>query len=224
METNPRRDLRSSTRRRGRPGGTDSSKTRERLLRVARDILTEKGLARATIREIAERARVNPALLHYYFGTKSGLHNAVLGQIAQQFKTRFGERGSETGSARQQLRSLLREFVQLISQEPYVAHLLIQKVVSAENDQDRERAAEVGRPLIDHLQRVLSRGAARGEFREMDSTLLVSAIVTNCLSFFLVGPLLDPAQTSQRAVEDWADSVEDLILNGIGLTEDRARA
>jgi len=50
-------------------------------------VLSEVGFPHATIREIAQRASVNPALLHYYFGTKSQLHEAVMTQIADEFIT-----------------------------------------------------------------------------------------------------------------------------------------
>lgn len=56
---------------RGRPkGGSDS---RSRILAAAVDEFGEHGYEAATIRSIAERAEVDPALVHHYFGTKADL-------------------------------------------------------------------------------------------------------------------------------------------------------
>lgn len=56
---------------RGRPkGGSDS---RQRILAAAVEEFGELGYEGATIRSIATRAGVDPALVHHYFGTKADL-------------------------------------------------------------------------------------------------------------------------------------------------------
>lgn len=56
---------------RGRPkGGSDS---RQRILSAAVQEFGELGYESATIRSIATRAGVDPALVHHYFGTKAEL-------------------------------------------------------------------------------------------------------------------------------------------------------
>lgn len=60
--------------RRGpRPQGED---TRRQILDAARDSFGETGYDRTTIRAVASRAGVDPALIHHYFGTKAGLFAA----------------------------------------------------------------------------------------------------------------------------------------------------
>ncbi|MFT4259523.1 TetR family transcriptional regulator [Microbacterium sp.] len=67
----------AAPRRRGRPrGGTDS---RERIIAAAVDEFGEHGYEAATIRAIAARAGVDPALVHHYFGTKADLFAEAIG-------------------------------------------------------------------------------------------------------------------------------------------------
>jgi AcrR family transcriptional regulator len=61
--------------RRGRPAGSPPNK--EAILAAARDEFTAHGYE-ATIRGIAARAGVDPALVHHYFGTKDRLLLAAL--------------------------------------------------------------------------------------------------------------------------------------------------
>jgi AcrR family transcriptional regulator len=56
-------------------GGPD---TREAILAAARDLFAANGFDRTTIRAIATRAEVDPALVHHYFGTKDQLLAASL--------------------------------------------------------------------------------------------------------------------------------------------------
>jgi AcrR family transcriptional regulator len=57
-----------------RPGGGD---TRARILDAARSAFGERGFDGASIREVAARAGVDPALVHHYFGTKQRLFVAA---------------------------------------------------------------------------------------------------------------------------------------------------
>ncbi|MFD3456364.1 TetR family transcriptional regulator [Streptomyces sp. NPDC058691] len=64
-------------------GGTpsrrrDSARSRELLLQAASELFSERGFDRTTIRDIGERAGVDPALIARYFNNKSGLYTAVL--------------------------------------------------------------------------------------------------------------------------------------------------
>lgn len=58
-----------------RPGKQD---TRGEIVDAARQVFSEQGFESATIRRIAERAGVDPALVHHYFGSKQELFVAVV--------------------------------------------------------------------------------------------------------------------------------------------------
>jgi AcrR family transcriptional regulator len=60
--------------RRRRNAGT----TRERLLKAAIELFAERGFDRATVRDIGERAGVDPALIARYFGGKTELYIETL--------------------------------------------------------------------------------------------------------------------------------------------------
>jgi AcrR family transcriptional regulator len=63
-------------RRRGRRPGGDN--TRAQLLDAARAEFAERGYEGATVRVIAERAGVDPAMVNHFFGGKEGLFSASL--------------------------------------------------------------------------------------------------------------------------------------------------
>ncbi|WP_430790044.1 TetR family transcriptional regulator [Actinoplanes sp. G11-F43] len=77
-----------------RPGNPD---TREAILEAARGAFAEKGFDGASIRAIATGARVDPALVHHYFGTKDKLFlaamNSPLDPLDMLAEATAGERG-----------------------------------------------------------------------------------------------------------------------------------
>jgi len=65
-------------RKAGRPRGGDPVETRRGILRAAEECFAASGFVGATTRQVAARAGVNVATLHYHFGSKEKLYRAVL--------------------------------------------------------------------------------------------------------------------------------------------------
>ena len=66
--------------RRGRPPkakAAGSADTRDLILDASEDLFSKHGFYGVTIREVAREAGVDTALVHYYFGAKRGLFDAV---------------------------------------------------------------------------------------------------------------------------------------------------
>jgi AcrR family transcriptional regulator len=66
----------ATSRRTGRRPG--DARSRELILGAARESFAATGYAATTIRGVATAAGVDPALVHYFFGTKDGLFAAVM--------------------------------------------------------------------------------------------------------------------------------------------------
>ncbi|GAA0654522.1 TetR family transcriptional regulator [Streptomyces thermocarboxydovorans] len=67
-----------AARRRGRPPRTESADTRDRILDAAREVFSERGYEKASVRGIAKAAGVDSALVHHYFGTKEQVFEAAV--------------------------------------------------------------------------------------------------------------------------------------------------
>src|ERR1035438_4399883 len=77
----------------------DSVETRATILKAAERIYAESGLAGARTDAIAAAAGVNKALLYYYFKSKEGLYQAIVGSQLEQFQQQARELLSAKGPA-----------------------------------------------------------------------------------------------------------------------------
>nr|AFP87536.1 TetR family transcriptional regulator [Streptomyces sp. CNQ-418] len=68
-----------ASRRSGRRPG--ESQSRDAILRAARELFSEQGFSGTTIRAIARRAGVDPALVYYFFPNKDGVWSAVIEDV-----------------------------------------------------------------------------------------------------------------------------------------------
>jgi len=56
---------------------TKSDNSEEKILAAAKIVFQQKGMAGARMQEIADKAGINKALLHYYYRNKQMLFEAV---------------------------------------------------------------------------------------------------------------------------------------------------
>jgi AcrR family transcriptional regulator len=79
----------------------------QRLLAAGRELFPDAGCAGLAVRAVAERAGVNPGMLHYHFHSKDGFLRALLQQMYEEmFATLAGEVAHE-GPAIERLRAAL---------------------------------------------------------------------------------------------------------------------
>ena len=80
--------------------------TRDRLLKSALKIFSQKGFASASIREIAEDSRTTLPSIYYHFGNKEGLYQALMREHFSVFESLMKE-FKQTGSAREKIKSFI---------------------------------------------------------------------------------------------------------------------
>jgi AcrR family transcriptional regulator len=198
-------DERTAHRRRGRrPGGGD---TRAALLDAARAVFAERGYDGATVRAIAERAGVDPAMVKHWFGGKEPLFVAALNlpvdpatilsealpgdpdELAERIISRLLAVWDETGAAQlaallqsiaghEAAASLLREFI---------GRVLVGKIFSiVAPDRPELRASLAGSQMfglafVRYVLKVEPLASA-------DHATIIAAVAPN-LQRYLTGPL-----------------------------------
>ncbi len=68
----------SNLRRRGRPAGSDSTETRNRILKAARRVINQRGYPAATFQAISIEANLSRPTLHYHFGSREELYETLV--------------------------------------------------------------------------------------------------------------------------------------------------
>ena len=174
----PGRPRKAQARAVGRPAG-DSQDLRERLLDVAVECFAHHGIASATLREIAKEAGVNPALVHYYFGDKAQLQQAV---INERLLPAFNEVRGAMMLAGDDIAALIAGFVrgmsETVDRHPWLPPLWVREVL-CEGGALRELLLTTVAPQMPQM--LAARFAAaqqKGELNpDLDPRLLVASLV-----------------------------------------------
>jgi TetR/AcrR family transcriptional regulator len=152
----------------------DAVATKAAIVAAALEEFAQLGLAGARIDEIARAARINKALLYYYFESKEHLYQGV---VEQMFVAMTGAlRGAlSTGDApREKLLAFLDANFKVLAAQPAYARLLEQEVDIVKvflNNFQPDTAPIFFRqitPLLNEFRAVLEEGVRTGVFRTID--------------------------------------------------------
>lgn len=187
----------------GRPQGGDSD-VRQRLLETTIQIAAAEGVAAVSIRRVASAAQVSSAMVHYYFGSRDGLLDAMLEFAVQPLLQSLGALNEAQQNANAQLpglAQLMATALQHLARHHWLPLLVVRDVLGHPGpfrEQFIERIARRGRNL---LVAMVEREQAAGRIRaELDPVLtalsllsmLVFPLLALPISSALYGVSLDP--------------------------------
>jgi len=162
----------------GRPVGK-SADQRERLLDAAIACFVRQGIAAASLRAIASEAGVTPALLHYYFGDKAQLVDAL---VEERMLPAFAVVRGRVAAAGDDVADTVAAFVcgvtEAMKAHPWWPQLWVREVLcegGALRDLLVTRIApEITRTIADRF----AAAQARGEMNaDLDPRLLMTSLV-----------------------------------------------
>ena len=177
-------------RARGRPADIQSGELESRILDVAENLISEQGFTATSIRQIADQASVNPALIHYYFKSKKGLLIAVMNRTLLPMAEAIGKMKSSDSVSIEKFASL---FFNMACKHPSMPKLMVREVMMSAGDTHDLFIKNYAPHLGGALPGLLGKEKAAGRLR-LDADLPISAllILAICVFPFIARSLAEP--------------------------------
>ena len=223
MAAKARKHRHLEPRRPGRPRA-DEANQRERLLDAAVQCFTTDGIAAASLRSIAVKAGVTPALVHYYFGSKQKLLDAF---VAERLMPFVGALGASLQTVGEDPRALVTAFVRglyaAVEHLPWLPGLWLREVIgeggALRDVLLKQISPTVPRLLAERFAALQKEGALNGD---LDPRLLVVSLVGLTLFPLAAEPvwrrMFDAGDVDHAALERHTLALLDL---GLGVTDAR---
>jgi TetR/AcrR family transcriptional regulator, regulator of cefoperazone and chloramphenicol sensitivity len=141
-------------------GGSGDRETRDRLLKAAERLFSERGFKDVTVREICRAARANVAAINYHFGDKLGLYRVVLRTAidAMRESTDAARRAGTGKPPEDQLRMYIALFLRRLLQPGQEAiHRLINREIAEPTPVLDDLIEQGMRPRLDYLSGIVAR-------------------------------------------------------------------
>ena len=215
-----RRSKPKSRRPRPRAEPVADQETRDRILDAAHAVFLRKGTAGSRTQEIADEAGVNKALVHYYFGTKDALADAVFERaLAEITPKMFGILADPERTIEQKIPAIVREQIAFHAERPYFAGYMVSEL---HNEPDRivRLVARRGKIPLDVLRRQLREAASAGTMRRISAEQFVANMMGLLIFPFAIRlalcQLLSLDEAAWRAfLDDRRRILPELILAGL---------
>ena len=176
--------------------GRDGS-TEQKILDAAHVVFVRRGSAGARMQEIAAEARVNQALLHYYFRSKEHLAKAAFERAAMQLMPAVIRIIASDGELEAKVTHIVDLYLDQLTRAPYLPGYIISEVTH-HPDRARQlitavtrRAPEdIGPKVVAMLRKQLEARVRSGGMRPIAPEQFIVNLMSLCIFPFAARPMI----------------------------------
>ena len=182
---------RHSTSKMGTRGQPAAS--RAAILRAAAEEFAEHGIAGARTEAIAREARVNKALLYYYFKDKETLYGAVLDHAFSGLKATVFRVLDSDLPPREKIMTYVGTYFDFIASNQVYPKLMQREMMRAREGHSphiEKLVKNYFQPIYARVGELLQKGIADGEFRKIDPAHFIPSMVAMIIFYFSSAPLM----------------------------------
>jgi AcrR family transcriptional regulator len=199
-----------------------SSDTEQKILDAATDVFLEKGHDGARMQEIADRAGINKALLHYYFRSKQKLFLTVFKKEAKSMLSGIFSLLSPTDKFEIFLEKFIDGYLQNVAARKNILRFILWELDKTPQEvaswffEVFEEGGFPGNPLILRVEKAIQ----DGEIRPVDPKNFVISLLGMCVFPFIAEPMLKhllPGFNTEISnfAKDRTEAIMDLIYSDL---------
>lgn len=196
-----------------------NSSTEQKILEAAMLEFIEKGLAGARMQEIANRAGINKALLHYYYRSKDKLFAMVFGLVFKTIVPKLTQILQAESDFYEKIRVFVSQYISLIQANPHIPVFVLHELSG-----NPARLSELFLGVnvnFDRFKQQISEEVEKGNIRPIEPEELIINILSLCVFPIIARPIIQPMfyADDRNAYNQMIDSrkkqTADFILNAI---------
>jgi TetR/AcrR family transcriptional regulator len=171
---------------------TPDPSARDAILAAATELFAAQGFAGVTIKEIAKKAKVNSALLYYYFDDKEALYRTALGEMVGSLSQRIGSAlASPPPSPEEGVRRFVAAQAERFFENRIFARLVLRELFDAGTVRLETPMHAVVSNALRPLMELIKAGQRSGSFRaDIDPRFAVISTVAQVAYFTLAQPIV----------------------------------
>src|ERR1700674_3660288 len=167
--------------------------SRAAILRAAAKEFAAHGIAGARTDAIAREARVNKALLYYYFKDKETLYGAVLDHAFSGLKATVFRVLDSDLPPREKIITYVGTYFDFIASNQVYPKLMQREMMRAREGHSphiEKLVKNYFQPIYARVGELLRKGIAEGEFRKIDPAHFIPSMVAMIIFYFSSAPLM----------------------------------
>lgn len=199
-------------------GARSDTATRDALVKAGIEVMRAHPWERVSAKSIADAAGLDPALVTYHFGGRSGLVAAVATEAASLLQEQMAINYASISDVEVALQTAVADPISVIASEPFVIQLWVRELLLNGDDRTDIVLHDLAVPYLDQIRLVIDSAHARGSHvDDGDGILPFVLTATAQLRWFLTpwmrrtpdAPLVD------LSLDEFAQYATDFVLHGV---------
>ena len=197
----------------------NTENTETEILIAAKEIFQQKGMAGARMQEIADKAKINKALLHYYYRSKQLLFEAVFKSAFSLLAPQLNKVLNDDSDLFEKIRKFTENYVSFVIKHPYLPNFVVQELNKNPEFVQKLRS-EKNFPSIEKFKLQVSDAINQGIIKPIEAEQLFINIISLNIFPFIGEPLLMALvnvdkESYNKILENRKTEVAEFIINSI---------
>ena len=195
----------------GRPAAKDGEQVKADLMEAARQHFLKREFKAVSVREIAQSAGVNGAMVSYYFGSKQGLYIAMVQELMGSLEESLAELGDENDLT---VTDFSRIYARVLVANPWWPNFLAREVLFQDGETRDAIVGQFASALAPRILKSIGLNIENGNYRkDLDPQLAMISMIGLTVFPFLAKPLFE--SVLHRNLD--GNTVEQLVEHNIKL-------
>ena len=201
---------------------SNDTNTEGQILKAAIHVFQAKGMAGARMQEIADKAGINKAMLHYYYRSKQLLFEAVFKHAFSLLAPQLNAILNDDSTIEEKVKNFTSNYISFIVKHPYLPNFIIQEL-NRNPDFIQEMKNTTGFPNIEKFKNQVKDEVEKGKIKPISAEQLFMNIMALNIFPFVAKPLIMAFTNTdndayKKLIEDRKTEVADFIIHAIKLT------
>lgn len=193
--------------------------TEGQILDAAKKVFQSKGMDGARMQEIADKAGINKAMLHYYYRSKQLLFEAVFKNAFSLLAPQLNAILNDDSSIEEKIKNFTSNYITFIIKHPYLPNFIIQEL-----NRNPEFVLKLkdnkGFPNLEKFKKQVDNDVKNGHIKPIKAEQLFINILALNIFPFVAKPLImaftnTDDKTYKQLMENRKTEVSNFIINSI---------
>lgn len=168
---------------------SDLNEKQLRILQVAETLFAEKGFDGTSIRDISKAAKINIAMVSYYFGSKEKMLEALILHRTSDMRLQLENLVREDLSPMEKIERLVDLYVRRVNKNRCIYQILHFEFSSNKRQLDMKHFVDVKKQNLGYMRQIIAEGQRKGIFRDnIEPALLPPTVLGTYFHFQMNRP------------------------------------
>lgn len=205
----------------------DDGKSKERILEAAMDEFVEFGFYGARTQRIADKAKVNKALIHYYFSSKEKIYEEALSKVFGLLMEKLNAIGDEPVPIEKKMEQIMDAYISIFTEYSGYFRFVMSEVMRGGEKLRKIAAPRFGEipfnPINGKLHKYFKDQMKKGNIKRVNIIHLIISIVAQVAPVYFAKGAIEKVTGGfgidkyvvDRFIKERKKFVIELTMNGI---------